>query len=162
MDPMDVDSSPPPSFENIKDVLSQGQLTTLNDNMAEASQFWETTILVDGDDSQLRLLITNTFKDLVHALAETAMKSNVVTKQTVREMVKSSSKDELERWKVVVLNCVEKKDWVDLIRTCVSDYQTAGLRSIVTTAALTIQTRPNAASTPLHLSGLLNRGVHSK
>jgi hypothetical protein len=62
----------------------------------------------EGDD--LRLLIKSVFIALARALAETAMKNNVVTTRTAREMVKSFNKGELERWKAVVQNCVEKKD----------------------------------------------------
>jgi hypothetical protein len=118
---MDVDSSltssSNSSFEKqIKDVLLQAQLTTLNDNMTEVT-VWQT---VEGDD--LRRLIKSVFLALTILLGETAMKNNIVTTQAAREMVNSFSKDELERWKVVVQNCVEKKDWVDLIRTCVFDY----------------------------------------
>jgi hypothetical protein len=175
MDLMDVDMSTSPSsgpdhsltsswnssFEKqIKDVLSQDQLTTLNDNMNEDSWTRQTYMTAEGDD--LRRMVKSVFLSLTSLLGETAMKNNLVTTQTMREMVKSFSKDELERWKAVVQNCVEKKDWVDLIRMCVSDYQTVGLRSIVTIAALTIPTRPNAASTPLHLSRLVNREAHSK
>jgi len=148
-------------FENhIRDVLPQGQLTTLNDDMtAMASLLW--LVAAEGDDLQLRSLIKNVFALLRGALKDTDIKDNLVTSQTAREMVESFNEDELQRLKIVVQNCVEKKDWVHLIRTCVSDYRTVGLRSIVTTAALTIPTRPNAASTPLHLSRL-NRGAHSK
>jgi hypothetical protein len=130
MDLMDVDSSltssSNSSFEKqIKDVLSQAQLTTLNDNMtedagwqtAEEDAVWQTA---EGDG--LRRLIRSVFLALTSLLGETAMKNNIVTTQAAREMVNSFSKDELKRWKVVVQNCVEKKDWVDLIRTCVFDY----------------------------------------
>jgi hypothetical protein len=166
MEPMDIDRScssllSSSSFE-MKDFMSQGQLTTLNNNMTAASQMWQNSIVAaEGDNLQLRTLIQNVFTVLIGALARADIKNDVVVVPTIA-MVESFDKDKLEQWKVVMQNCVEKNDWVDLIRTCVSDYRTVGLRSIVTTAALTIPTRPNAASTPLHLSRLLDREPHSK
>ena len=118
MDLMDVDSSlTSSSFEKqIRDVLSQAQLTTLNDDMTEDT-LWQT-----AEDDDLRRQIKSVFLALTSLLEETVMKNNIVTTQAAREMMNSFSKDELERWKAVVENCVEKKDWVDLIRTCVFDY----------------------------------------
>src|ERR1700683_3786777 len=147
--PEDLSSSLPSylSFEkHTKDIVSL--------NMTAASLIWQTSIVAaEGDDLQLRSLIQTVFTILIGALVKADVKDNVVTAQTAHAKVESFNKDELERWKAVVQNCVEKNDWVDLIRTCVSDYQTVGLRSIVTTAALIIPTRPNAAST---------RDAHSK
>jgi hypothetical protein len=135
----------------------------LNDNMADISLMWQTSIVAaEGDDSQLRSLIKNILGYITGALANTDMRDNIITVHTARAKVGSFNEDELKQWKVEVQNCVKKNDWVDLIRACVLDYRTVGLRSIVTTAALTIPTRPNAASTPLHLSRLLNRGAHSE
>jgi hypothetical protein len=162
MEPMDIDgtssSLPSSSSLEMKDFLSQGQLTTLN-NM---TLIWRNSIVAaEDDDLQLRTLIQFVFTHLIGILAGANIKENVVVVPTIA-MVKSFDKDELEHWKVVMQNCVKKNDWVDLICTCVSDYRTVGLRSIVTTAALTIPTRPNAASTPLHLSRSLDREPHSK
>jgi hypothetical protein len=135
----------------------------LNDSMTVISRMWQASIVAtEGDDSQLRSLIEIVLGYFTGALANTDMRDNIITIQTVGAKVGDFNKDELKQWKVEVQNCVKKNDWVDLICACVSDYRTVGLRSIVTTAALIIPTRPNAASTPLHLSRLLNRRAHSK
>ena len=89
------------------------------------------------------------------ALAKANIKDNVFAVPIIAMM----ESFELEQWKVMMQNCVEKKDCADLIRTCVSDYQTVGLSSIVTTGALRIQKRPNPASTSLHS---LDREAQSK
>ncbi|KIM83548.1 hypothetical protein PILCRDRAFT_6971 [Piloderma croceum F 1598] len=144
--PEDLSSSLPSSLnsQHIKDILSPGQLTTLNDRMTLASQIWQNSIVAaEGDDSQLQFLIKIVFALLTSALKDTAIKDNVVTAQLAEELVESFNEDELKHSKVVVHNCVEKKDWVDLI------------------PALTIPTRPNAASTPLYLSRLLDREAHT-
>ena len=169
MDQMEVDeptshrsspSSLPSSSsfgEHTKDVLSQDQRTMLNDGMTFMSLMWQTSIAAaEGDDSKLRTLIKVVLSSLIDVLAEMDLKNSVIPIETVRAMV---DKDGLKQWKVAVQNGVKRNDWVDLIRTCVSYYRTVGLRSIVTIAAVT---RPNSASTPLHLSKLLNRGAHSK
>ena len=133
--------------EHTKDVLSQDQRARLNSQMKGISLGWRNSIAAaEGDDSQLRSLIQTVLYSLIGTLTGTDMKDNIIPIQTVRAMV---DEDGLKQWKVVVQNCVKRNDWVDLIRTCVSYYQTIGLRSIVTTAALT---RPNS----------LNRGAHSK
>jgi hypothetical protein len=73
----------------------------------------EDTLWQTAEDDDLRRQIKNVFLALTSLLEETVMKNNIVTTQAAREMVNSFSKDELERWKAVVKNCVEKKDWVD-------------------------------------------------
>jgi hypothetical protein len=123
MEPMDIDgtssSLPSSSSFEMKDFLSQGQLTTLNDNM---TLIWQNSIVAaEDDDLQLRTLIHLVFTQLRGILAEANIKENVAVVPT-SAMVKSFDKDELEHWKVVMQNCVKKNDWVDLICTCVSDY----------------------------------------
>ncbi|KIM83569.1 hypothetical protein PILCRDRAFT_88004 [Piloderma croceum F 1598] len=116
--PEDLSSSLPSSLksQHIKDILSQGQLTTLNDRMTLASQIWQNSnVVAEGDDSQLRLLIKIVFTLLTSALKDTAIKDNVITAQLAEELAESFNEDKLKHSKVVVHNCVEKKDWVDLI-----------------------------------------------
>jgi hypothetical protein len=122
MEPMDIDgtssSLPFSSSFEMKDFLSQGQLTTLNNNM---TLIWQNSIVAaEDDDLQLRTLIDLVFTLLRGILADANIKENVVVVPT-SAMVESFDKGELEHWKVVMQNCVKNYDWVDLICTCVSD-----------------------------------------
>ena len=122
MEPMDIDgtssSLPSSSSFEMKDFLSQGQLTRLNNNM---TLIWQNSIVAaEDDDLQLRTLIDLVFTLLRGILADANIKENVVVVPT-SAMVESFDKGELEHWKVVMQNCVKNYDWVDLICTCVSD-----------------------------------------
>jgi hypothetical protein len=90
-----LSSSPPSSSSSeshAKHILSQGQLTTLNNYM---NQRWQTRIKTTmGDDSQWRELIASVLSNLLIVLANTDMKDSVITALSI---VPSCNKDELEQ-----------------------------------------------------------------
>lgn len=151
-------SSPSSSEKHTKDVVSQSQWNELNHSMTRMIQpLWQFTPV--NSESDLRALIGTVLRILVIGLARMDLKDKIVTPETATTMTESINEDELEKWNVAIQNCMEKNDWVDLLRTCVSDYRTVGLRSTVTTAQVTMPTSPDAASTYLPKT---YPGTHSK
>jgi hypothetical protein len=100
-------------------VLPDAQLTELSDNMKRNRKRWNILIkAAETDDSLWWHIYSDVLSHLTQELASTDMKRDVIASpnpQGANNILMSFNEDELEQWKVGVLNGVEKDDWIDLI-----------------------------------------------
>jgi hypothetical protein len=114
-----------------KIVLPDAQLIDLSAKMKHKSDRKKWQILIkeaEADDSLWWDIHPDVLMYLTQELASTNMKHDVITSpnpQSANDITKSFNEDELEKWKVGVLNGVKRNDWIDLLahRTYISDFQ---------------------------------------